>query len=96
MGIVFPSVFIAVGMLCAYSGQTYFHNQWHNVHGTPALTWVDGTAAKLGVGFYISLGLWGHFTYYWYEKPALEKYSPFLSNLTLITALVFGCWAALI
>jgi len=45
---------------------------------------VDGSAAVAGMFFYIFLSLTFHFTYYWHEKPRLEKYSPILSNISVI------------
>lgn len=96
MGVIIPSVFATIGLLCAFSGQTYFVNRWHHIHNKPGLTWVDGPAAVLGVWFYLCIALWLHFTHYWSEYSRLEKYSPLLSNISLISVLILGCWAALI
>jgi len=95
MGVVVSLISVVVGLACLLSGRAFFYNRWHRIHNEPALHWVEGNAAVLGAFFYICIGLYFHFSYYWRKKPHLEKYSPILSNITLIGGLVLGCWGAI-
>lgn len=97
IGIVAACVPVVVGLIGLLTGQAYFfvNPQLQRIRGTPPLHWVEGYAAVLGALFYICLGLYLHFAYYWSQKPRLEAWSPLLANIALLSGLVLGCWGAI-
>ena len=90
---VLMAVVLALPSLCyPICGQIFFINSYRR--DEPFYRWVDGSAAVAGMFFYIFVGLTFHFTYYWSEKPALEKYSAILANISTIAwlslAILYG------
>jgi len=82
-GVIMSIVLALPSLSYPICGQTVFLNR-HNPNKDYHV-WVDGSEAVAGMFFYIFVGLTLHFTYYRREKPALERFSPILSNISVIT-----------
>ena len=96
-GILGAAVFASPCLCYPLYGQVFFlrgsAGRWNN---EPLISWVDGNAAIAGALFYLCLGLAIHFSYYWREKPALEKFSPILSNTAMIGCLTLAVVTAFV
>ncbi|MEZ6190257.1 MAG: hypothetical protein R3C45_03100 [Phycisphaerales bacterium] len=86
---------IGPGIVFLLIGRSFSYNRWHAINNEPSWTMIEGRPGVLCALFYIFMGLSFHFSYYWSEKPALEKYSPILSNCSVLIGIAFLVWSVL-
>jgi hypothetical protein len=85
-GVIMAIIIALPSLTYPICGQSFFINNKHarRILDEPLYGWVDGPAAVALMFFYLFVGLTFHFAYFWRAKPALEKFSPIFSNISVM------------